>query len=96
VGECQPAAIGVLRPVLGLIFLRYADHRFAQAEVELARQAKGGQGSRRIGKTDYHAFVTPSPLFSLIFAPVRRRFRAIGHAAGPPSGGAAVFRLTGC
>ena len=42
-------------PVLGLIFLRYADHRFAQAETELARQAKGGQGRRRIGKTDYHA-----------------------------------------
>ena len=42
-------------PVLGLIFLRYADHRFAQTEAELARQAKGGQGRRRIGKTDFHA-----------------------------------------
>lgn len=42
-------------PVLGLIFLRYADHRFAEAEAALARQAKGGQGRRRIGKTDYHA-----------------------------------------
>ena len=42
-------------PVLGLIFLRYADHRFAEAEAELARHAKGGQGRRRIGKTDYHA-----------------------------------------
>jgi len=65
VGECQPAAIGVLRPVLGLTFLRYADHRFAQAEVELARQAKGGQGSRRIGKTDYHALCNTKSLIFL-------------------------------
>ena len=38
-------------PVLGLIFLRYADYKFALAEQEL-RNAKAG--SRRIvGKTDY-------------------------------------------
>jgi type I restriction enzyme M protein len=39
-------------PVLGLIFLRYADHKFEQAEKELA-----GRGSRRraIGKADYQA-----------------------------------------
>ncbi len=28
-------------PVLGLIFLRYADHKFAQAEKELAGQNTG-------------------------------------------------------
>src|SRR5436853_7180021 len=39
-------------PVLGLIFLRYADHRFTQAEKELAGQAAG---RRQIGKTDYQA-----------------------------------------
>src|ERR1035441_429661 len=39
-------------PVLGLIFLRYADHKFALAEKELA---KGGSGRRKIGKTDYQA-----------------------------------------
>lgn len=37
----------------------------------------------------------PTPHFFLIFGPVRRRFRAIGRAAGPPSGGAAAFRFGG-
>jgi len=43
-------------PVLGLIFLRYADQKFAQAEKELT--AGVGPASRRrraIGKTDYQA-----------------------------------------
>src|SRR5438128_1116665 len=39
-------------PVLGLIFLRYADHKFAEAEKKL--QGKGS-GRRSIGKTDYQA-----------------------------------------
>ncbi len=39
-------------PVLGLIFLRYADHKFAQVEKELV--GKGG-GRRKVGKTDYQA-----------------------------------------
>ncbi len=39
-------------PVLGLIFLRYADHRFTQAKEKLANK---GTGRRRIGKTDYQA-----------------------------------------
>jgi type I restriction enzyme M protein len=39
-------------PVLGLIFLRYADHKFAQAEKELAGKATG---RRTIGKADYQA-----------------------------------------
>jgi type I restriction enzyme M protein len=42
-------------PVLGLIFLRYADHKFTQAEAALARKAKAGQGRRRIGKIDFQA-----------------------------------------
>jgi type I restriction enzyme M protein len=39
-------------PVLGLIFLRYADHKFEQAEQEFA-----GRSSRRrtIGRADYQA-----------------------------------------
>jgi type I restriction enzyme M protein len=37
-------------PVLGLIFLRYADHKFALAEKALS---KGGSGRRKISKTDY-------------------------------------------
>lgn len=39
-------------PVLGLIFLRYADARFAEIEKELAGTKSG---RREIGKTDYHA-----------------------------------------
>ncbi len=39
-------------PVLGLILLRYADHRFSEAEKELEGKATG---RRTIGKTDYRA-----------------------------------------
>jgi type I restriction enzyme M protein len=39
-------------PVLGLIFLRYADLRFAAAHEELEGK---GSGRRRIGPADYHA-----------------------------------------
>ena len=39
-------------PVLGLIFLRYADYRFAEAGKELEGKATG---RRTIGKTDYQA-----------------------------------------
>ena len=39
-------------PVLGLIFLRYADHKFSQAQKELEGK---GTGRRTIGKLDYQA-----------------------------------------
>ncbi|MGH7968999.1 MAG: type I restriction-modification system subunit M N-terminal domain-containing protein, partial [Limisphaerales bacterium] len=39
-------------PVLGLIFLHYADHKFTQAKAKLASQ---GSGRRTIGKADYQA-----------------------------------------
>jgi len=39
-------------PVLGLIFLRYADHKFTIAETELKGK---GSGRRVIGKEDYQA-----------------------------------------
>jgi type I restriction enzyme M protein len=39
-------------PVLGLIFLRHADHKFADAEKKMPQQASG---RRKIGKTDYQA-----------------------------------------
>jgi type I restriction enzyme M protein len=39
-------------PVLGLIFLRYADHKFAQAKAKLTSKSTG---RRSIGKTDYQA-----------------------------------------
>ena len=40
-------------PVLGLIFLRYADHKFEQAEQELSGKATSRR--RTIGKADYQA-----------------------------------------
>ncbi len=39
-------------PVLGLIFLRYADYKFSQAEKELVGKKTG---RRKIGRTDYQA-----------------------------------------
>jgi type I restriction enzyme M protein len=39
-------------PVLGLIFLRYADHKFAQAKAKLTSK---NTGRRSIGKTDYQS-----------------------------------------
>ncbi|HKF36661.1 MAG TPA: class I SAM-dependent DNA methyltransferase [Ktedonobacteraceae bacterium] len=56
-------------PVLGLIFLRFADRRFAQVERELA--ASLPMGSRRtIGKADYQAhgvmYLPPEARFSYL------------------------------
>ncbi|HBH50678.1 MAG TPA: hypothetical protein DDY91_02175, partial [Planctomycetaceae bacterium] len=56
-------------PVLGLIFLRYADHRFTQAERQLAGK---GSARRGIGKEDYQArgvmFLPPQSRFSHLLA----------------------------
>jgi type I restriction enzyme M protein len=56
-------------PVLGLIFLRYADHKFAVAEKELAGK---GSGRRSIGKEDYQAkgvmYLPPEARFSKLLA----------------------------
>lgn len=41
-------------PVLGLIFLRYADHKFTEAEKEIAKKQQTGS-RRKIGKADYQA-----------------------------------------
>jgi type I restriction enzyme M protein len=56
-----------------LIFLRYADYRFTQAEKELAAQfakKNGGTGRRGIGKEDYQAkgvmFLPPTARFSYL------------------------------
>jgi type I restriction enzyme M protein len=40
-------------PVLGLIFLRYADHKFAKVEEELKAQKTSGR--RQVSKVDYQA-----------------------------------------
>ena len=39
-------------PVLGLIFLRFADYKFGRAQKKLEGQSTG---RRKIGPTDYHA-----------------------------------------
>jgi type I restriction enzyme M protein len=41
-------------PVLGLIFLRYADHKFTVAEKAIAKKQPAGS-RRKIGKADYQA-----------------------------------------
>ncbi len=52
-------------PVLGLIFLRYADHKFARAEAELAGRSTS---RRQVGPVDYHArgvmYMPPEARFS--------------------------------
>ena len=56
-------------PVLGLIFLRYADFRFTQVEKELEGK---GSGRRAIGKEDYQAkgvmYLPPKARFSHLLA----------------------------
>jgi type I restriction enzyme M protein len=52
-------------PVLGLIFLRYADHKFSYAEKKLAGKSIG---RRQIGKADYQAR-------SVLYLPKEARFQ---------------------
>jgi len=54
-------------PVLGLIFLRYADQMFTEAEKKLTA---GGSGRRKIGKTDYQAQ-------GVLFIPEKARFATL-------------------
>ena len=56
-------------PVLGLIFLRYADHKFTDAESKLSK-VSGGGGRRKIGKLDYQAM-------GVLFLPEEARFSNI-------------------
>jgi type I restriction enzyme M protein len=53
-------------PVLGLIFLRYAEKRFAEAEAKLGPVGSGGR--RKVAKEDYEAegviFLRPEARFS--------------------------------
>ncbi|WP_165248129.1 type I restriction-modification system subunit M [Paludisphaera soli] len=62
-------------PVLGLIFLRYADQKFAVAEKELAGK---GSGRRAIGKEDYQAK-------GVVYLPPKARF---SYLLNIPEGGA--------
>lgn len=51
-------------PVLGLIFLKYADYKFSKVEKELAGKTSG---RRQIGKTDYQAS-------GVLYLPTEARF----------------------
>jgi type I restriction enzyme M protein len=54
-------------PVLGLIFLRYADHKFTTAQAKIATKSTG---RRSIGKTDYQAQ-------GVLYLPVAARFSTL-------------------
>lgn len=54
-------------PVLGLIFLRYSDQKFAHAQEELESEAHESGSRREIGKPDYHAR-------GVLFLPAEARF----------------------
>jgi type I restriction enzyme M protein len=57
-------------PVLGLIFLRYAEKKFAQAEKKLGPVGSGDR--RKVGKADYEAegviFLRPEARFSFLLS----------------------------
>jgi len=42
-------------PVLGLIFLRYADHKYSEAQKEIEKQTQAKKSRRSISKIDYQA-----------------------------------------
>ncbi|MBF8282096.1 MAG: Site-specific DNA-methyltransferase (adenine-specific), partial [Anaerolineales bacterium] len=57
-------------PVLGLIFLRYADYKFTLAEQEIVGAMHASPKRRTVGKTDYQArgvlFLPPAARFSTL------------------------------
>ncbi|MQY67803.1 MAG: hypothetical protein GH150_00230 [Hadesarchaea archaeon] len=55
-------------PVLGLIFLRFADHKFSAAQKELDVSSKRRGKRRTIGKADYQAR-------GVMYVPEKARFR---------------------
>jgi len=67
-------------PVLGLVFLRYADHKFQAVAKELAGQ---GSGRRKIGPADYQAR-------GVLFLPEAARFSALIQLPEGDNIGAAI------
>jgi type I restriction enzyme M protein len=60
-------------PVLGLIFLKFADYRFTQAQAQLEKKSTG---RRTVGKTDYQAM-------GVLYVPAEARFsKLLQLAAG--------------
>ena len=71
-------------PVLGLIFLRYAEKRFAEVEARIGPVGSGGR--RKAGKADYHAegviFLPPEARFPRLQAsPAARRGRCLSQGS---------------
>ncbi len=67
-------------PVLGLVFLRYADHRFQTTAAQLAG---GGSRRRKIGPADYHAK-------GVLYIPEAARFSALIQLPEGANIGAAI------
>src|SRR3990172_836292 len=67
-------------PVLGLVFLRYADHKFQSAAKELEG---GGGGRRRVGPADYQAR-------GVLYLPEAARFSALIQLPEGANIGAAI------
>lgn len=57
-------------PVLGLIFLRYADHKFAEVQKEIKKKAQAKKSRRSISKIDYQAK-------GVLYIPDSARFTAL-------------------
>ena len=70
-------------PVLGLIFLRYADHRFTQAEQEISNTETTGRRRRTDPKTEYQAR-------GVFYLPEEARFRRLLNLPEGESVGQAV------
>ena len=70
-------------PVLGLIFLRYADARFSAAQKELEKAKAKGRRRKGVSKTDYHAR-------GVLFLPEEARFSTLLNLPEGGNLGAAV------
>jgi len=57
-------------PVLGLIFLRYADHKFTIAQKEIEKRARAKKSRRSISKIDYQAK-------GVLYIPDKSRFSSL-------------------
>jgi len=69
-------------PVLGLIFLRYADHKFAQAQARIASKGPGGEPSQSGLSGAGVLYLPDNARFStLLQLPGRSRHRQ-GHQRG--------------
>lgn len=69
-------------PVLGLVFLRYADHRFRAAREEIEGKS-GGSARRKVGAVDYQAR-------GVLYLPEEARFQTLIDLPEGENLGAAV------